>query len=250
MCFNCAQREINCLLKKASLGIQQNESHFVRSFSILNPTIVWLHGMFFFISTSLFVGQIPLKLSVITVRKRSCRKVMFLHLLVILFTGSVYPSMHWGRHTPLGQTHPPWPDTPVWAYTPPEQTPPSGQTTPGRHLPGQTSPLPSACWDTHPPAQCMLGYNPPSPAATAADGTHPTGIHSCLLLCSTQFLCGQTKSICPHLNECLKLSTIPEGGNDCCIRLAVKKHQRTSVHTACTCECLLFKPVNTSQSIH
>ena len=39
-------------------------------------------------------------------------------------------------------------------------------------------PLPSACWDTHPPAQCMLGYMPPPPAATAADGTHPTGMHS------------------------------------------------------------------------
>ena len=82
-----------------------------------------------------------------TVCKRSCGKVMFLHLP---------PS---GRH-------------------PPGQTVPSGQTPP------QTSPypvhagihthtvLPSACWDTHP--------HPLTPAATAADGTHPTGMHSCL----------------------------------------------------------------------
>ena len=34
--------------------------------------------------------------------------------------------------------------------------------------------------------QCMLGYTPPCPVhagihmATAADGTHPTGMHSCL----------------------------------------------------------------------
>ena len=54
----------------------------------------------------------------------------------------------------------------------------------------------SACWDTHtPPAQSMLGYTQPLPSAcldtspfpvhagidmaTAADGTHPTGMHSC-----------------------------------------------------------------------
>ena len=55
----------------------------------------------------------------------------------------VYPSMHWGRD-PSGQT-------------PPGQTPPLG-----RH-----PSLPSACWVT------------PPPTATAADGTHPTGMHSC-----------------------------------------------------------------------
>ena len=47
--------------------------------------------------------------------------------------GGLYPSMHWIRHTP---------------------TP--GQTPPGRH-----PPLPSACWDTDLPTQCMLGYTPP-----------------------------------------------------------------------------------------
>ena len=48
--------------------------------------------------------------------------------------------------------------------------------------PRQTHPPPpSTCWDTHThPAQCMLGYTPPPhPAASAADGTHPTGMHSC-----------------------------------------------------------------------
>ena len=54
--------------------------------------------------------------------------------------------------TPSGQTHP-------------------GQTLPlGRHpLPGQRHPPPG---DT-PPGQCMLGYS------QQADGTHPTGMHSC-----------------------------------------------------------------------
>ena len=58
-----------------------------------------------------------------------------------------------GRH-PRADT--PWADTP-WVDTP-KQTCPSGK-----------HPLPSACWDTRPPLR----------AATAADGTHPTGMYSC-----------------------------------------------------------------------
>ena len=72
----------------------------------------------------------------------SCGKVMFSQASVILITGKVC-----GRHPP------------------------------GRHPSGQTPPLPNACWDTHTPAQCMLGYT--TPAATEPDGTHPTGMHSC-----------------------------------------------------------------------
>ena len=50
--------------------------------------------------------------------------------------------------TPPGQT-PPWADTPLWADTPPRQTP-------------------------------TLGRPPPlQQTATAADDTHPTGMHSC-----------------------------------------------------------------------
>ena len=43
----------------------------------------------------------------------------------------------------------------------------------GRHLPRQT-----------PPRQTPLWADPPSPSemATAADGTHPTGMHSCFLI--------------------------------------------------------------------
>ena len=60
--------------------------------------------------------------------------------------------------------------------------------TPGQTPPGQT-----------PPAQCMLGYihtpypvhagihATPFPAATAADGTHPTGMHSCLSMIYDKF---------------------------------------------------------------
>ena len=78
-------------------------------------------------------------------------------------------------------------------------------------------PLPSACWDT-PPAQCMLGYNPHPvhasihthpcpvqagihtprqtppwadnvpPMATAADGTHRTGMQSCFVVFSKEKL--------------------------------------------------------------
>ena len=66
----------------------------------------------------------------ITVRKRSCGKVMFYTCLsVILFTGGVCLSACWDTH--------PQADTPL-----------------GRH------PLPSACWDRPPLAHCMLGYIP------------------------------------------------------------------------------------------
>ena len=79
-------------------------------------------------------------MDIFTVRKRSCGKVMFLHLSVS-HSGhrGVYSSMHGGRHTP-------WADSP-WANTP-----------------LQTPHLPSACWDTHP--HCPVhGWNtcPPPP---------------------------------------------------------------------------------------
>ena len=55
-------------------------------------------------------------------------------------------------------------------YTPPGQTP----STPARH-PWADTPLPSTCWDTPPLCQVHAGID----MATAADGTHPTGMHSC-----------------------------------------------------------------------
>ena len=71
--------------------------------------------------------------------QRSCGKVMFSQASVILFTGR------------RGVAETPRADTP---------------------------PRPVHAWINTPPAQCMLGYTPP-PTATAADGTHPTGMHSC-----------------------------------------------------------------------
>ena len=48
-------------------------------------------------------------------------------------------------------------------------------TPPGRHHLGQTAPLSSACWGTHTPCPVHAGID----MATAAEGTHPTGMHSC-----------------------------------------------------------------------
>ena len=57
---------------------------------------------------------------------------------------------------------------------PPRQTPP-GQTAPLGRQP-QTPPL-----ERHPPRQIPPGQTPTHPkTATAVDGTHPTGMHSCL----------------------------------------------------------------------
>ena len=98
----------------------------------------------------LLITGLILVLDIFTFRKRSCRKVMFLHLSVshsVHRRGSA--SVHAGIH-PLGQTAP-WADPP------------------DRH------PLPSACWDTHPPYPVHSGID----MATAADVMHPTGMHSC-----------------------------------------------------------------------
>ena len=73
---------------------------------------------------------------------RSCGKVMFLHMSVILSTGAgegvVCPSAYW-------DTPPPRADNPNWA-------------------------------DTSPP----IGLTPPRQTASVADGTHPTGMYSCI----------------------------------------------------------------------
>ena len=58
----------------------------------------------------------------------------------------------------------------------------------GRHPLGRHPPLADTPLGQTTPAQCMLGYTPPCPVhagidmATAADVTHPTGMHSCYRL--------------------------------------------------------------------
>ena len=86
-----------------------------------------------------------------------CGKVIFSQASVILFTGGWCgshppPDRHTPRiYTPSGR-HTPWADTPL-GHTPPRQTHPWAHTPLDRHAtPGM---------------------------ATAADGTHPTGMHSC-----------------------------------------------------------------------
>ena len=104
--------------------------------------------------------------------QRSCEGYVFTG--VCLSTGGrCLPQCMLGYHTPLSR--PPWEQTPQeqphplpWSRHSPEQTPPRS-----RHPPTRASPR-----SRHPPLQ----QTPPSPRemATAADGTHPTGMHSCL----------------------------------------------------------------------
>ena len=114
------------------------------------------------------------------VRKRSCGKVMFLHLSVILFTegGGVCLWVHAvyshledipGQTDPLADTPPPEADTPI-----------------GRHSPSQTHTFRGR----HPPrADIPPGKHPDT--ATAADGTHPTGMHSCYKIFMLIALCAR-----------------------------------------------------------
>ena len=62
-------------------------------------------------------------------------------------------------------------DTPLWADTPSGQTPLWADTPLGRHPRADTPP-------GRPPCPVHARIHTP-PAATAADGTHPTGMHSC-----------------------------------------------------------------------
>ena len=118
-----------------------------------------------------------------TVRKRSCGKVMFYTCLsVILFMGGggVCPSACWDTHPLPPGTR----DTPKNQ----RQTPPR---TRGRHPAGQTPPPPWADPPSRHPSQADTppadtpGQTPPRAdtphqMAAAADGTHPSGMHTCL----------------------------------------------------------------------
>ena len=88
-------------------------------------------------------------------------------------TPPVQTSLPLCRHPP-GQTHP-------LCRNPPGRPP--GETTPGRYTPWSTHPL-----GRHPLGRHPLGRPPPlHQMATAADGTHPTGMHSCSYLILTVF---------------------------------------------------------------
>ena len=99
-------------------------------------------------------------------------KVIFLQAYVCPYGGCLPQCMlgYPPEQTPLEQT-------PPRNRHPPEQTPPPGSRHPqSRHSPGSR----------HPQSR----HTPPSPeqtspqeTATAADGMHPTGMHSCFVPC-------------------------------------------------------------------
>ena len=96
---------------------------------------------------------------------------MFLQACVCPQGGGACLSACWDTTTPGSSRHPPREDTPTQEQTPPqEKTPPKS-----RHPQEQTPPGA----DTSPRADTA-----PLPPETAvvADGTHPTGMHSCLIL--------------------------------------------------------------------
>ena len=91
---------------------------------------------------------------------------------------------------PLGTRYTPRPGTPPGQVHPPDQvhppgpgTPPRPGTPPGPGTPPWTRYTPRTRYTplVHPPDQVPPGPGTPSPrdTATAADGTHPTGMHSC-----------------------------------------------------------------------
>ena len=120
------------------------------------------------------------------------RECFHKHVSRILSTVGGSAPLNAGIHTPAGQT-------PTPGQTHPQADTLPGQTPPGRHTPlGQTPPT----RQTHtPPGRHTLlspwadtlpqAHIPSSPGtATAADDTHPTGMHSCV---SCFFITGEKK---------------------------------------------------------
>ena len=116
--------------------------------------------------------------------QRSCGKGMFSQASAILFTVGCVPGVSVGG----GRRHsPPWANTP-WADTPrtdtaARHTPPGTHTrahTPLADTPGADIPRQTHHRET-PLEQTPQAHTPHTPqqTATAADGTHPTGMHSC-----------------------------------------------------------------------
>ena len=96
--------------------------------------------------------------------QRSWAKVMFLQASVILSTGGVCLSACWDTTTPPRADTPPGPFPPI-ADTPVQQ-PPLEQTPPKTNPPGPDTP----------PGKQTPGYS------QRAAGTHPTGMHSCVVI--------------------------------------------------------------------
>ena len=101
--------------------------------------------------------------------QRSCSKVMFLYLSVCSREGEGVSQHALGQASPLGRHIPAC----TGAYM-------------GRHIPACTW-ADTRPWQTYP--SMHWGRHPLPPTTTAADGTHPTGMHSCLEIFSWIALC-------------------------------------------------------------
>ena len=120
--------------------------------------------------------------------QRSCEAYVFTSVCLSTGGGGVSASVHAGM--------PPRPDTPPGADPPDPSDPPSGSRLPPRvETPRQGDPP----WQGDPPGketplarrppgkeipqdQTPPGTRPPQDTTTAADGTHPTGMHSCFIM--------------------------------------------------------------------
>ena len=127
-------------------------------------------------------STISLRSPVITARNSSCGEVMFSQACVknSLHRGSMH-GMHVPRHA-CPQAYPPGTHTrplPAQACTPP-----------GMHAPSHTPPRHAHPLDIHAPWHAHPSHTPPPPHTPAdttrcgqwGGGTHPTGMHSCLML--------------------------------------------------------------------
>ena len=105
---------------------------------------------------------------IITARQRSCGKVMFLHLSVIMFTGGASPFWTW-IETPLDRNH--------------LHRNPLDRNSPGQRPPTQKPPWQKLSWTETPwtetPGQRPITQRPPRETSRETFGIHPTRMHTC-----------------------------------------------------------------------
>ena len=143
---------------------KHEETNFYRARGSCPPSASPLHIPYWCLLWTSTIGGPGLR-QILTVQifllpSLNLQKGNVLHVSVILSRPTPMGYACWDTHTSPGQT-------------------PVRQTPPGRHhltqfepsTPRQTSPQPTP-----------HGQTPPSPTATATDGTHPTGMHSCCWL--------------------------------------------------------------------
>ena len=155
-------------------------------------------------------GNLTSRINTFLLSATKLRRLCFYRRLSVHGGVGVSASVHAGIPSPGADTPSPGADTPLEQTPPQDQTPPQEQTPPrSRHPPGpdtppsrQTDPPEQTPPESTPPLEQTppRSRHPPPDTVTAADGTHPTGMHSCVNNVCFLFWITLCKDLWRHLN--------------------------------------------------